>query len=1223
VNGAIFLPIHRQPRLIQVIEFHRASPRLAAAALAAVTVIFGRGGGALAANGQPQTSAVGDVFVIDLENHNWTQPDGNVAAAPVNASVSGGTVSTGGIQQIYGNSAAPFINSLVTPGNPNAAQVSYSSNYYEVLADPSGYSAGIHPSEGNYVWQEAGSNDNVNNDNDPYGTSGNATVVQNYLNSHPSVSPQHLTGLMQSAGQQWKAYAEDSNLLTTTGANADNSNGTVTSTPAAPGNTTVPLTSFSGTSASYTNPYNGSHEYNFATKHVGPLFFADTNGGNNATTSNTEANHYSPLQQLQTDLNNSTVGQYNLITPDQYNDMHTGLSGGFTYNGIHYTGDAAQIAQGDNFLSIIVPEIEASAAYKNNGAIDIWTDETEVDSTGTNQNDYNHTLSDIIISPLAIGNAYQSSVIHSHSSDLATMQEIFGLTNTPAGLLNDAGAPTTNDLSDLFVAGAIADPSSVFSVYIFRGPSGNINAPASGNWSTNFNWGNGAAPTTSINKELDFLDSGSSGYTATDDFAGAFSLNALVLGNNTAHTDSIANGLGSSLTLAGATPTITQSGSGAFAINSPIALAANPVTVGGAGTGALLLSGAISGLNFGLTFNGLNATTLSGANTYTGATAIYSGKVILDYTSQNNGKISSTAALTLGSGTLQINGNATAGFTQSVAALNLSGGAATVSIASGQTNLSLGAITPAVGASVNFINNGSNTAITTTTGVERGNNFGTGILGAYAVYNGTTWATLASSSNSSIVGFTAFGSTSGSTGTIDSIRESVDITASDGSFSGNMETIRYNTANAVTTTIGSSNIDFTGTYGGVLMTPNVGTNNNLIQGNLIESGGDFYIHQFDTLGTLTISSQFTGVGTTSFNLIKDGPGTAFLNYAGTQTYNGDVYLNGGLLSTSFSGDLQGTLIFNGGGLQPTNNIAVSNAVVLNAAGGTIDVPAQSASTFSGNVSGVGPLIKTSAGSVTLSASNSYTGGTVVNAGLLTFAAPGAFPLTTDLTINGGACVAAAPSVAGANSLITSSLTIAVTGKLDLNNNDLLVQNGNLSKLFALVASGYNSGAQNGYGIFSTAAANDTTHLTTLGIIQNSVDGTVSGAMLYPTFDGFTDAANSDVLIKYTYFGDANLDGKVDGSDYSRIDNGYLNHLTGWYNGDFNYDGVVNGSDYTLIDNAFNTQGAILTSEFAQITTEFAPPIQISTVPEPATTGLLAIGTVLMLGRRHRSRSPVA
>jgi hypothetical protein len=70
--------------------------------------------------------------------------------------------------------------------------------------------------------------------------------------------------------------------------------------------------------------------------------------------------------------------------------------------------------------------------------------------------------------------------------------------------------------------------------------------------------------------------------------------------------------------------------------------------------------------------------------------------------------------------------------------------------------------------------------------------------------------------------------------------------------------------------------------------------------------------------------------------------------------------------------------------------------------------------------------------------------------------------------------------------------------------------------------------------------------------------------------------NSDVLIRYTFYGDANLDGHVDGSDYSRIDNGYLTHASGWFNGDFNYDGTINGSDYTLIDNAFNTQGASAT-----------------------------------------------
>jgi len=48
---------------------------------------------------------------------------------------------------------------------------------------------------------------------------------------------------------------------------------------------------------------------------------------------------------------------------------------------------------------------------------------------------------------------------------------------------------------------------------------------------------------------------------------------------------------------------------------------------------------------------------------------------------------------------------------------------------------------------------------------------------------------------------------------------------------------------------------------------------------------------------------------------------------------------------------------------------------------------------------------------------------------------------------------------------------------------------------------------------------------------------------------------------------------VDGSDYSKIDNGYLTQSTGWNSGDFNYDNAINGSDYTLIDNAFNSQGS--------------------------------------------------
>jgi hypothetical protein len=120
-----------------------------------------------------------------------------------------------------------------------------------------------------------------------------------------------------------------------------------------------------------------------------------------------------------------------------------------------------------------------------------------------------------------------------------------------------------------------------------------------------------------------------------------------------------------------------------------------------------------------------------------------------------------------------------------------------------------------------------------------------------------------------------------------------------------------------------------------------------------------------------------------------------------------------------------------------------------------------------------------------------------------------------------------------------------------------------------------------------------------------------------TFDG-NSTSSGDVLLKYTYYGDTNLDGVVDGSDYSRIDNAYLADQsqpgtdTGWFNGDFNYDGVVDGSDYTLIDNTFNSQGAAIESVIAtaQISTATA-------VPEPGSLGIAGVILASTLRRRRR------
>ena len=132
--------------------------------------------------------------------------------------------------------------------------------------------------------------------------------------------------------------------------------------------------------------------------------------------------------------------------------MHSALAGGFTYQGTHYTGDQSAIAAGDNFLSIIVPEIEASQAYENNGEIVIWFDETEGGDTSQ------FTLAEIVISPLAKGNAYDSTLQYSHSSDLRTLQEIFGVAGpTATGYLGDAANAT--DLSDLYKQGTI--PSGI------------------------------------------------------------------------------------------------------------------------------------------------------------------------------------------------------------------------------------------------------------------------------------------------------------------------------------------------------------------------------------------------------------------------------------------------------------------------------------------------------------------------------------------------------------------------------------------------------------------------------------------------------------------------------------------------------------------------------------------------------------------------------------------
>jgi hypothetical protein len=112
-------------------------------------------------------------------------------------------------------------------------------------------------------------------------------------------------------------------------------------------------------------------------------------------------------------------------------------------------------------------------------------------------------------------------------------------------------------------------------------------------------------------------------------------------------------------------------------------------------------------------------------------------------------------------------------------------------------------------------------------------------------------------------------------------------------------------------------------------------------------------------------------------------------------------------------------------------------------------------------------------------------------------------------------------------------------------------------------------------------------------------------------------SNGDVVVKYTYNGDATLDDKVNADDYFRIDSGFLDQPANplYAQGDFNYDDRITADDYFLIDSAFLSQGPPLESG-----------IEFASVPDPAFAAPLPLlaGALLLRHRRvYSSKNPGA
>jgi hypothetical protein len=166
--------------------------------------------------------------------------------------------------------------------------------------------------------------------------------------------------------------------------------------------------------------------------------------------------------------------------------------------------------------------------------------------------------------------------------------------------------------------------------------------------------------------------------------------------------------------------------------------------------------------------------------------------------------------------------------------------------------------------------------------------------------------------------------------------------------------------------------------------------------------------------------------------------------------------------------------------------------------------------------------------------------------------------------------------AGTNVIKTGALALFGDGTLDLNDNDAIVGAATAKAVIeGYVKTARNGGSWNMAGLTSTTAKINPQHTTGLGVLGGADYISVRG----PMFDGNAVAAG-DTVLKYTYSGDGDFNGRVDGDDYARIDTTYndeafMGPIGGWFHGDSDFNGKVDGADYALIDAAFVQQTVTL------------------------------------------------
>ncbi|WP_295457717.1 autotransporter domain-containing protein [uncultured Thiodictyon sp.] len=226
-----------------------------------------------------------------------------------------------------------------------------------------------------------------------------------------------------------------------------------------------------------------------------------------------------------------------------------------------------------------------------------------------------------------------------------------------------------------------------------------------------------------------------------------------------------------------------------------------------------------------------------------------------------------------------------------------------------------------------------------------------------------------------------------------------------------------------------------------------GDNNSLTNnGTLSASGPGAYAarfmgtgNAFVNSGTLSGSLWFAG-GNNAFtnNGIFTGTGGLYnnggiLSLRGPASYTGGTYLNGGIINVAQDASLGaplGSLIFGGGTLQLSGNTTSARNAILNTGGGTFDTNGNTLA-LSGVIAGPGALTKVGAGTLQLTGTNTYTGGTYLNGGIINVTQDVSLGAPLGSLIFGGGTLQLSGNATSARSAILNT-----GGTFDTNGNSL-------------------------------------------------------------------------------------------------------------------------------------------------------------------------------------------